>query len=117
MVHITLFAMLNLLYYYISTFQSMCAVPSMAVFCSSLISCFPGTLLRYFLSDFEVVQVAPIITGIRFVFTFHICCISILRSLYFRNFYAPFLIILIVTITFLLLSLFYINILSNFKNV
>ena len=28
--------MLNLLYFYVSTFRSMCAVPNMAVFCSSL---------------------------------------------------------------------------------
>jgi len=37
--------MLTVLYFYISTFRSMCAVPNMAVFCSSLISCFPGMLL------------------------------------------------------------------------
>jgi len=42
----------------------MCAVPNMAVFCSSLTSCFPGMLLTYFLNDFEIVPVAPIITGI-----------------------------------------------------
>jgi len=84
--------MLNLLYYYISTFRSMCAVPNMAVFCSSLTSCFPGMLLTYFLNDFEIVPVAPIITGITFVFTFHMCCISIVRSLYFRTFSASFLI-------------------------
>ena len=47
----------------------MCAVPNMAVFCSSLTSCFPGMLLTYFLHDFETVPVAPIITGITFVFT------------------------------------------------
>ena len=29
-------SVLNLLYFYISTFRSMCAVPNMAVFCSSL---------------------------------------------------------------------------------
>ena len=46
----------------------MCAVPSMAVFCSSLTSCFPGMLLTYSLNDFEVDPVAPIITGITFVF-------------------------------------------------
>ena len=46
----------------------MCAVPNMAVFCSSLTSCFPGMLLKYFLNDFEIVPVAPIITGITFVF-------------------------------------------------
>jgi hypothetical protein len=37
MVHITLFPMLNLLHFYIGTFWSMCAVRSMAIFCSSLI--------------------------------------------------------------------------------
>ena len=42
----------------------MCAVPNMAVFCSSLTSCFPGMLLTYFLNDFEIVPVAPIITSI-----------------------------------------------------
>ena len=62
MVLISLVSVLNLLYFYISTFRSMCAVPNMAVFCSSLTSCFPGTLLTYFLNDFEKVPVAPIIT-------------------------------------------------------
>jgi len=70
MVLISLVSVLNLLYFYISTFRSMCAVPSMAVFCSSLTSCFPGMLLTYFLDDFEILPVAPIITGITFVFTF-----------------------------------------------
>jgi len=45
-------------------------------------------LLTYFLNDFEVVPVAPIITGITFVFTFHMRCISIVRSLCFRIFSA-----------------------------
>jgi len=49
-----------------------CAVPNMAVFFySALISCFPGMLLRYCLSDFVMVPVIPIITGIAFTFTFH----------------------------------------------
>ena len=64
----------------------------MAVFCSSLTSWFPGMLLTYFLNDFEMVPVAPIITGITFVFTFYMRCISIVRSLYFRIFSASFLI-------------------------
>jgi hypothetical protein len=38
-------------------------------------------VLTYLLNDFEMVPVAPIITGITLVFTFHICCISIVRSL------------------------------------
>ena len=58
MVLISLVSVLNLLYIYISTFRSMCAVPNMAVFCSSLTSCFPGMLLTYFLNDFEIVPVA-----------------------------------------------------------
>jgi len=32
-------------------------------------------LLTYFLNDFEIVPVAPIITGITLVFTFHMRCI------------------------------------------
>jgi hypothetical protein len=40
--------------------------------------------LRYFLNDFEMVPVAPIITGITFVFTFHMHCNCIVRFLYFR---------------------------------
>ena len=54
MVLISLVSVLNLLYFYISTSRSTCTVPNMAVFCSSLISCFPGMLLTYFLNDFEI---------------------------------------------------------------
>ena len=36
MVLISLVSVLNLLYFYIITFRSMCAVPNVAVFCSSL---------------------------------------------------------------------------------
>ena len=78
MVLISLVSVLNVLYFYVSTFRNMCAVPNMAVFCSSLTSCFPGMLLTYFLKDFEIVPVAPIITGITFVFTFHIRWIIII---------------------------------------
>jgi hypothetical protein len=49
-------------------------------------------LLKYFLKDFELVPVAPIITGITCVFTFHMRCVSIIRSLYFRIFSAYFFI-------------------------
>ena len=92
MVLISLVSVLNLLYLYISTFRSMWAMPNMAVFWSSLISCFPGMLLAYFLNDFDIVPVAPIIISITFVFTFHMRCISIVRSLYFRTFSASFLV-------------------------
>ena len=97
MVLISLVSVLNLLYFYISTFRSMCAVSHMAVFCSSSTSCFPGMLLTHFYNDYEIVPVAPIITGITFVFTFHMRCISTVRSLYFRIFSA-FIIIIIITI-------------------
>ena len=45
MVHTSLAPVLNLLHFYISTFRSICAVPNMAVFCSSLTSWISGTLL------------------------------------------------------------------------
>jgi len=54
----------NVLYFYISTSHSVYAVPNMAVFCTSLITCFPGMLLRYCRSDFEMVPVTPIINSI-----------------------------------------------------
>ena len=55
MVLMSLVSVLNLLYFYISTFRSMRAVPNMIVVRSSLTSCFPGVLLTYFLNDFEIV--------------------------------------------------------------
>ena len=92
MVSISLVPALALLYFYVSTFRSMFAVPNMAVFCISFTSWFPSRLLMYFLNDYEMVPVAPIITGITLVFTFHMRCISIVRSLYFQIFSASFLI-------------------------
>ena len=50
-----------------------------------MISCMS---LTYFLDDLEMVPVAPIITGITLVFTFHMRCIFIVRSLYFKIFSA-----------------------------
>ena len=50
------------LFFYVSTFRSMCAVPNIAVFCSSLTSWFPGMSLTYFLNDLEMVPVSPIIS-------------------------------------------------------
>jgi len=71
MLHVMLFLMLNVLYHHISTFRSMCAVPNMAVFCSSLISCFTGMLLRYFLNEFEMVPVGPIVTGYYYYYYYY----------------------------------------------
>ena len=63
----------------ISTFRFTCTVLNTSVFCRSLMSCFPGALLRYFLNDSEIALVVPFITGITFVFTFHMHCIYIVR--------------------------------------
>jgi predicted Na+-dependent transporter len=40
MVHVILLSMLNILYFYVSTFQYMCAVANTTVFCISV--CNPG---------------------------------------------------------------------------
>ena len=58
-------------------------LPNMAVCCSSLILCFPGMLLRNFLNDFEMVPVAPTVTGITFVFTVHLLLWLLLLLLWF----------------------------------
>ena len=69
--HVMLFRMLNM--FCTSTLAlsilRVCAVPSMAVFCSSLISCFPGMLLWYFMNYCEMVPVDPII-----IIIIIICC-------------------------------------------
>jgi len=104
-----LYYMMNVSYFYIGTFRSMCAVPNTTAFSSYLNSYLPGRLLRHFTNNFEIVPVASIITGITFVYTFHKSCISRVRSLYSRIFSACFL------ITFLLSEIAtHINILVPF---
>jgi len=49
-------------------------------------------LFKYLLIDIESVRFAPIIVGITFVFTVHMGCVSIVRSLYCRIFLASYLI-------------------------
>ena len=46
-------------------------MPNIAVFCSSLTSWFLGMLLTYFLNDFEMVPVAPFLTGITLVYYYY----------------------------------------------
>ena len=41
-------------------------------------------LLKFFLNHFEMVPLSPIITGITYVFTFHMPCIPIVKSAYFK---------------------------------
>jgi hypothetical protein len=57
---------------FISALSAVCVqCPIWLFLCSSLISCFPGILLRHCLNGFEMVPVAPVITSITFAFTFH----------------------------------------------
>ena len=72
-----------------STFRIMCDVPSIAVFCSESIECFPGTASKFFRQVLVTIPVAPIITGTIAHFRFHIRCISIHKLLYF-NFFSPY---------------------------
>jgi hypothetical protein len=78
MVPISLVSALALVYFYISTFRSICVMPNMTVFCSYLTSWFPGMVLTYLLNDFKMVPFTPIITGITLVFTFIIIIIIII---------------------------------------
>jgi len=57
MVLISLVSLLNLLYFYISTFRRMCAVPNMAVFCSVL------TYYYYYYYYYYTIRMSPV-TGI-----------------------------------------------------
>ena len=55
-----------------SIFRVMCYVPSIAVFCSESIECFPGVASTFFPKPFFTIPVAPIITGIVLHFRFHV---------------------------------------------
>jgi len=82
--------MLNVSYFYNNIFLSMFEVPNIAVFCNFFISCLPGMLFRHFLNDFEMVPVAPVISGITFVCTCYIRCIYNVTTLCFKNFSSSF---------------------------
>jgi hypothetical protein len=84
--------MYYLILFYESVFRMMYENPKMTVFWSSLMSCSPGMMAKYFLSYLETVPVAPIIIGITFAFTFHIRRISMRSSFYFKIFSVSFLI-------------------------
>jgi len=66
-VHVISFPMRNVLYFNIRTFRSMCSVHIVAVFCSSLVSCFTGKWSGYFLINVEMVPDTSVITGMGFV--------------------------------------------------
>ena len=73
-----------------STFRIMCDVPSIAVFCSESIECFPGIASKFFLEFFRTIPVASIITGIIVHFRLHIRFTSLPKLLYFNFFSASF---------------------------
>jgi len=74
MLRLMLFPLTEILYFNFP--QYVCAVPNMAVVCSSLMY-FPCMLLRYFMNDSEMAPVAYIITSIAFVFKLRLRYISI----------------------------------------
>ena len=73
-----------------STFRIMCDVPSIAVFCSESIECFPDTVSKIFLKLLVTIPVASVITGTIVHFSFHIRCISIHKLLFYNFFSASF---------------------------
>ena len=89
MVYVTLFPMIKVMHFYNTTSRNMCSVLCTAVFCSSFVSLFPGMLFREFLNYFEMVLVDTYYLY-RFYFAFHIGCISILLTLYFKVYSASF---------------------------
>jgi hypothetical protein len=62
----------------------------MAVFYSSTLECLPELSCRFVLNDRDKLTVAPVIIGTTLVFTFHMPCNSVNRSLNFNTFSAPF---------------------------
>jgi hypothetical protein len=69
---------------------NMRAVPSMAVFCTSLTSCSAGMMLSYLLTDSEVLPVAPSMAGITFAITFHMRCVPIVYIRIFSTYLLPY---------------------------
>ena len=61
----------------------MCAVPSIAVFCSRSIERIPCTASNFLFTPFVALPVASIITGMSIHFTSHIRFISIHKLMYF----------------------------------
>jgi len=55
------FPMLNIFYFYFHTSLCMCSVPSIVLFCSSVIPCVRGLLLRDFLNNFDVILIIIVI--------------------------------------------------------
>ena len=67
-VHAALFLTVNVPHFHTTALPTVCVQFPVWQFCTSFTSCFAGMLLKNFLNDFKMVPVAPIITGITFVF-------------------------------------------------
>jgi hypothetical protein len=77
--------MLFPMYFKINISRSMCEMSNVAVFCTFLISWFPGIYLfyfLYFLSDLLWVPIATFVTGVTFVFMFLMRCFRHMISLF-----------------------------------
>jgi hypothetical protein len=72
-----LFPMINVMYFYISTFQSMSALHNMAVICSFFMSCSPGVFVRYFLNEFQIMQL-PLLLLVSFLLLHSTCTVLLL---------------------------------------
>jgi len=68
-IYIMLFCTWNMFCTLIIAHSEMCALTS---FCSCLKSCIAGILLRFCPSDYEMLSVASVISGINFAFALHI---------------------------------------------
>ena len=71
---ISLVSVLNLLYFYISTFRSTCAVPNMAVFCSSLTSCFLGMYVCMYVCTYVCMYVCMYVCVVIIIIIIIISC-------------------------------------------
>ena len=76
------FPMLNVLYFTLVLRE----VPNMAVFCRSLMWFFPGYVAQVFSEWFWDGSSCFYYYWNHISFTFHMCCISVVRSLYFQIF-------------------------------
>ena len=80
--HVMLFRVLHMFCTCTLALSAVCVqCPVRLFFCSTLVSDFPFMFLRYCLSDFEMLPVAPVIAGVTFVSAFHMRCFSTVRYL------------------------------------
>jgi hypothetical protein len=92
MLHVILFQVKYVLYFYICTLRSTCSAQYILSFCGSLISCSTGILLRHCLSV-KWFQSPLLLLVSPLFFVFHMQWISVIRYLHYRIFSASFLII------------------------